>query len=163
MPPKQKVACSNQAGCTNRFPSPQHFSPVRPPSFGNFSKCDRPFLCALPDDTCKFRLRGIQCPLERLIHRLEFTSQPTRSNGAAYPRNLTAARGKINGMMRPSPATAWREVDWFVARCPDPDIASQGRTEEEALANLREALELHFELPLATRPPGPSPKVSAER
>ena len=31
--------------------------------------------------------------------------------------------------------------------------ASQGRTEEEALANLREALELHFEPPQATRPP----------
>jgi predicted RNase H-like HicB family nuclease len=29
------------------------------------------------------------------------------------------------------------------------DVASQGRTEEEALANLREALELHFEPPVA--------------
>jgi predicted RNase H-like HicB family nuclease len=28
-------------------------------------------------------------------------------------------------------------------------VASQGRTEEEALANLREALELHFEEPVA--------------
>ncbi|EMJ93849.1 toxin-antitoxin system, antitoxin component, HicB family [Leptospira alstonii serovar Pingchang str. 80-412] len=30
------------------------------------------------------------------------------------------------------------------------DIASQGETQEEALANLREALELHFETPIAT-------------
>jgi hypothetical protein len=33
------------------------------------------------------------------------------------------------------------------------DIASQGESEEEALANLKEALELHFEPPQATRPP----------
>jgi predicted RNase H-like HicB family nuclease len=33
------------------------------------------------------------------------------------------------------------------------DVASQGETEEEALANLREAIELHFTLPQATRPP----------
>jgi predicted RNase H-like HicB family nuclease len=32
------------------------------------------------------------------------------------------------------------------------DIASQGETEEEALANLKEALELHLEPPHATRP-----------
>jgi predicted RNase H-like HicB family nuclease len=33
------------------------------------------------------------------------------------------------------------------------DVASQGETEEEALANLKEALELYFEPPQATRPP----------
>ena len=33
----------------------------------------------------------------------------------------------------------------FVARCLNPDVASDGGTEEEALANLREALELYFE------------------
>jgi predicted RNase H-like HicB family nuclease len=30
------------------------------------------------------------------------------------------------------------------------DVASQGETEEKALQNLREALELHFEPPVAT-------------
>ena len=30
------------------------------------------------------------------------------------------------------------------------DVASQGETEDEALDNLREALELHFEAPRAT-------------
>jgi predicted RNase H-like HicB family nuclease len=30
---------------------------------------------------------------------------------------------------------------------------AQGETEQEALANLKEALELHFEPPQATRPP----------
>ena len=43
----------------------------------------------------------------------------------------------------------WQEEDLFIAQCLDVDVASQGRTEEEALANLREALELHFEEPVA--------------
>ena len=46
--------------------------------------------------------------------------------------------------------TVAQECDWFVAQCLEADVASQGSTEEEALANLREALELHFEPPLAT-------------
>ena len=38
-----------------------------------------------------------------------------------------------------------REGKWHVALCPETDIASQGLSEEEALNNLREALELFFE------------------
>jgi len=56
-------------------------------------------------------------------------------------------------MKRPFAATIWREGNWFVSQCLELDIASQGETEEEALANLKEALELHFEPPQATRPP----------
>jgi predicted RNase H-like HicB family nuclease len=37
------------------------------------------------------------------------------------------------------------ESPWYVARCLDVEVASQGKTVEEALANLREALELYFE------------------
>jgi predicted RNase H-like HicB family nuclease len=55
-------------------------------------------------------------------------------------------------MKRPFSATVWREGEWYVAQCLEIDIASQGETEEEALANLTEALELHLEPPLATRP-----------
>lgn len=33
----------------------------------------------------------------------------------------------------------------FGAHCQNPDVASDGRTPMEALANLREALELYFE------------------
>lgn len=33
----------------------------------------------------------------------------------------------------------------FVARCLDIDVASDGATDEEAVANLREAIELYFE------------------
>jgi predicted RNase H-like HicB family nuclease len=56
-------------------------------------------------------------------------------------------------MKRSFSATVWREGDWYVSQCLEVDIASQGETEDEALANLKEALELHFESPQATRPP----------
>ncbi len=39
-----------------------------------------------------------------------------------------------------------REVDGYVALCPELDIASQGDTIEEARANLIEALELFYEM-----------------
>ena len=38
-----------------------------------------------------------------------------------------------------------RDGDWYVALCPELDIASQGETVEAARANLKEALELFFE------------------
>ena len=47
-------------------------------------------------------------------------------------------------------ARVWKEDDWFIAQCAQVDVASHGRTEEEALANLREALELYLEPPTAT-------------
>lgn len=39
----------------------------------------------------------------------------------------------------------YREDEHFVAQCLNVDISSFGDTREEALANLREALELYFE------------------
>jgi predicted RNase H-like HicB family nuclease len=39
-----------------------------------------------------------------------------------------------------------REGDGYVSLCPDVDVASQGATIEEARDNLREALELFFEM-----------------
>ena len=56
-------------------------------------------------------------------------------------------------MKRPFAATVWREGNWYVSQCLEIDIASQGATEDEALENLREALDLYFEPPQATRPP----------
>lgn len=42
-------------------------------------------------------------------------------------------------------AAITREDEWYVARCLQVEVTSQGETMEEALANLREALELCFE------------------
>ena len=47
-------------------------------------------------------------------------------------------------------ASVWQEGDWFVAQCREIEVASQGRTADEALANLSEAIELHFAPPCAT-------------
>jgi len=47
-------------------------------------------------------------------------------------------------------ARIFQEGNWFVAQCLEVDVASQGKTETEALKNLQEALELHFEQPSAT-------------
>lgn len=37
------------------------------------------------------------------------------------------------------------QTDWLVAECPEIGTASQGKTEAEALANLKEATELYLE------------------
>lgn len=55
-------------------------------------------------------------------------------------------------MTRRFTAHLWREGDLWVAQCLEVDVASQGETEEEALANLKEALELFFEPPTPSRP-----------
>jgi len=46
----------------------------------------------------------------------------------------------------------WREEDLYVAWCPDLDIASQGKSIEESLENLKEAIELYLEDEEATIP-----------
>lgn len=42
-------------------------------------------------------------------------------------------------------AAITNEAPWYVARCLEVEVAGQGETVEEALDNLREALELYFE------------------
>ena len=48
---------------------------------------------------------------------------------------------------RPGTLTAalHREEDWYIAQCLEVDVASQGHTIDEALANLAEAVELYLE------------------
>jgi len=38
-----------------------------------------------------------------------------------------------------------KDDDWYVAKCIENNVASQGKTVEEAMANLKEALELYYE------------------
>ncbi len=56
-------------------------------------------------------------------------------------------------MTRRFTALLWREGNLWVAQCLEVDVASQGETEEEALANLKEALELYFEPPTPEHAP----------
>lgn len=39
----------------------------------------------------------------------------------------------------------WQEEKYFVAQCLNVEVSSFGESREEALANLKEALELYFE------------------
>jgi predicted RNase H-like HicB family nuclease len=48
-------------------------------------------------------------------------------------------------MTRTFTAAVHQEDDWFVARCLELDVASQGQSVQEALTNLREAVELYLE------------------
>lgn len=41
--------------------------------------------------------------------------------------------------------TVWKEEEFFVSQCLNVDISSFGSTIDEAVNNLREALELYFE------------------
>ena len=53
-------------------------------------------------------------------------------------------------------AAITHEAPWYVARCLDVEVTSQGISADEALANLKEALELYFEdsnLPEGVEPP----------
>ena len=50
------------------------------------------------------------------------------------------------GTTRHLTAVIEREGDGYVALCPELDVASQGRTIEESQRNLKEALELFFEV-----------------
>jgi hypothetical protein len=62
-------------------------------------------------------------------------------------------------------AAMTRDGSWFVARCLEVEVASQGHTAEESLANLREARTLPRRPTMSlrghTRPPQ-APSVSAQ-
>lgn len=58
-------------------------------------------------------------------------------------------------MKRSFSASVTREGDWHVAQALEVDVASQGLSENEALDNLREALALYFQPPMAN----PLPKI----
>lgn len=42
-------------------------------------------------------------------------------------------------------AAITKEDNWYIAKCLEVEVTSQGKTVEEALENLKEALELYFE------------------
>ena len=42
-------------------------------------------------------------------------------------------------------SVVWKEDNWFVAKALELEVTSQGKSQQEALDNLKEALELYFE------------------
>jgi predicted RNase H-like HicB family nuclease len=57
----------------------------------------------------------------------------------AYPPAMT------EGSTLHLTAVVTREDDWYVARCLEVEATSQGETVEQALANLREVVEVYLE------------------
>ena len=55
-----------------------------------------------------------------------------------------------------------KDDTWYVAKCIDNSVASQGKTIEEALDNLKEALELYYEDELLYDLPVPAMLTSME-
>ncbi|MFT7184370.1 MAG: putative RNase H-like HicB family nuclease [Oceanicoccus sp.] len=42
-------------------------------------------------------------------------------------------------------SAVWKEGEYYVSQCLNVDVSSFGKSKEEALVNLQEALELYFE------------------
>jgi predicted RNase H-like HicB family nuclease len=58
-------------------------------------------------------------------------------------------------MKRTFTARVWQEDEWYIAQCLEVEVASQGETQREALANLADALSLYFSPPY----PGALPEL----
>ena len=67
----------------------------------------------------------------------------------------TEPRVSANTVTRQFTASVYEDGEWYVAQALEVDIASQGKSVEEALDNLREALTLYFEPPF----PGELPEL----
>lgn len=57
-------------------------------------------------------------------------------------------------------AVITHEGEWYVARAIEVDVASQGTSVEDALVNLREALELYFEAEPVPTPMADGPIIA---
>ena len=59
--------------------------------------------------------------------------------------NLHINREGADKMTRPFTVSIQQEENWFVAKCLENNVASQGKTMDEAMENLKEALTLYYE------------------
>ena len=66
------------------------------------------------------------------------------------------SNGAIIPPMRTINFCVYKEAPHYVSQCLNVDVASFGATAEEAIANLKEAVELYFEDVLATEFPSPT-------
>src|SRR5258708_2604743 len=91
--------------------------------------------------------RGMGCPrpgrygdgaaLRLRLGRFHSAAVSQRGPCCGYPGVMSAPRTFT--------AAVHREEDWYVAQCLEVDVASQGHTIDEALANLAEAVGLYLE------------------
>ena len=83
----------------------------------------------------------------RLLSEVEFKGRRSESCGGFFIGLwVQANRNRLAGMKKLQlTGLLEREGDGYVSLCPELDVASQGSTVDEALANLREAVELFLE------------------
>ena len=62
-----------------------------------------------------------------------------------YNNDNRIQRESVNMVLKRFTAAINKEGKWYVARCLEVEVTSQGETLEKSLANLKEALELYFE------------------
>lgn len=61
-------------------------------------------------------------------------------------RSLSSLEGRaIFCAMKPMTYCIYREAEFFVAQCLNVNVSSFGATRDEAIANLKEAVELYFD------------------
>ena len=92
---------------------------------------------------------------ENIATNLASTSAPTTTRQRRPTTSTTRLFRYVALGMRFTTAVT-HEDGWYVARCLEVEVTSQGTTVEESLANLKEALELYFEdvaLPADIEPP----------
>jgi len=65
--------------------------------------------------------------------------------GGAQALPLCVLSDTISSMNYRFSALITKEDEWYVARCPELGVTSQGKDVESARANLREAIELYLE------------------
>lgn len=76
--------------------------------------------------------------------------QPGRQDGGEYKPKTEGERSdpsytSVMDAARTLTAAVAKDSEWCVVRCLEIEVASQGETVDQGLANLREALELYFE------------------
>ncbi len=75
----------------------------------------------------------------------EISDSTTASSLEYSQRGTLKTRVVLGGSDMRLTSAITREGLWFVARCLEVEVTSQGETLESAMSNLQEALELYFE------------------
>ena len=87
-----------------------------------------------------------QCTFSGSYGKLLFPSEIFRKNHRnAYKTKTFKCRFMVYKLMATFTAIIQKEENMYVAKCPEIGTASQGRTIEEAISNLKEATELYIE------------------
>ena len=74
-----------------------------------------------------------------------FGNAQNAASGYDEPEIVARIQGWYSGLVKPITYCIYREDEFFVAQCLNVDVSSFGSSREEAIANLKEAVELYFE------------------